>query len=118
MLLPTRTVLAALPAAVAARPLQRVRAADPGADPDAKAGSPRVWELLLHAWAPAPAGGAAGLGLGSGPGHAPVYLLEPAGGFLRAGGARAGDRLALAVVGGQLRIEVWVGKNIDCCAWS
>ena len=109
MLLPTRTVLAALPAAVAARPLQRLRVVEyPGADPGAKPGSLPAAELLLRAWTPEAAGKAAGSGLGSGSGHAPVYLLENAGGFLRAAGARAGDRLALAVVGGQLRIEVRV----------
>lgn len=110
MLLPARTVLAALPAALAARPLQRVRAVDPGADPAAKPGSLRVWELLLRAWAPEAEGNLSVSGLGSGSGHAPVYLLERAGGFLCATGARAGDRLALVVVGGQLRIEVRVSQ--------
>lgn len=124
MLLPTRTVLAALPAPIAARPLQRVRAAGPGADPDAKPGSLRVWELLLRTWAPEATSGAAGSGpglvsgLGSGSGHAPVYLLERADLFLRTTGARAGDRLALAVVGGQLRIEVRVLEGFKLTAMS
>lgn len=129
MLLPAQAVLAALPAAVAARPLQRLCAvelsrgasgASPGPAPGGACSGSRRWELVLRAWTPrSPAtapdgvGGkavqprAAGSELGGGPSaHAPVYLLERAGGFMRWRGARVGDCLALAMVGGELRIEV------------